>query len=110
MPLALDKSCAGLTLGVERVEVLLQPLFGGFTGIDRAPAERLFRPHRQNLQCLAIGLPEPEEGRPVPTGAGDQARDLREAAIAPVAIGEPIRQNGDAMGLAAPLPFQTHAG
>ena len=35
MPLALDKGFAGFTLGVQRVELLLQPFFGGFAGIDR---------------------------------------------------------------------------
>src|SRR6185437_4816458 len=35
--LAANISFAGLTLRSERVEFLLQPLLGGFAGVDRAP-------------------------------------------------------------------------
>ena len=38
--LALDERLAGLALGIERVEVLLQPLLGGFAGVDRAAPDR----------------------------------------------------------------------
>ncbi len=37
--LAPDERLAGFALGMERVEVLFQPLLGGFAGIDRT-AER----------------------------------------------------------------------
>jgi hypothetical protein len=36
MALASDESLAGLALGMQRVELLLQSLFGGFAGIDGA--------------------------------------------------------------------------
>ncbi len=36
VPLALDEGLAGLALGMQRVELLLQPLLGGFAGVDRA--------------------------------------------------------------------------
>ena len=38
--LAADESLAGLALGMEGIEVLLQPLFGGFAGVDRAQLGR----------------------------------------------------------------------
>jgi hypothetical protein len=34
--LALDVGFASLSLGMQRIERLLQPFFGGFAGIDRA--------------------------------------------------------------------------
>ena len=37
--LARDVGLAGLALGVQRVEVLLQPLLGGLAGVDGAAAE-----------------------------------------------------------------------
>jgi hypothetical protein len=36
MALTLDKSLAGLALGMQRVELLLQSLFGGFARVDGA--------------------------------------------------------------------------
>src|SRR6516164_786235 len=36
VPLAVDKGLAGLALRLQRIELLLEPLFGGFAGIDRA--------------------------------------------------------------------------
>src|SRR5690606_3854268 len=36
-PLAGNVCLAGLTLGVERIELLLQPFLGRFPGVDRAP-------------------------------------------------------------------------
>ncbi len=36
MALAQDEGLASLTLGMERVELLLEPLVGGFAGIDGA--------------------------------------------------------------------------
>src|SRR6516225_1780797 len=36
VPLAVDKGLAGLALRLQRIERLLEPLFGGFAGIDRA--------------------------------------------------------------------------
>jgi hypothetical protein len=41
--LALDVGRAGLTLGIEAVEGLLQPLLRALAGIERAPPERLRR-------------------------------------------------------------------
>src|SRR5579875_1813842 len=38
--LALDERLAGLALGVERVELLLQALFGGLAGVDGAADDR----------------------------------------------------------------------
>ena len=38
--LAADESLAGLALGMEGIEVLFQPLFGGFAGVDRAQLGR----------------------------------------------------------------------
>ena len=40
MALAPDKRFAGLALGMQRVELLLQPLFGGFAGVDRTAQAR----------------------------------------------------------------------
>src|SRR4029450_9058019 len=59
VPLALDVGPTSLTLGVERVEVLLPAFLGGLAGIDRAPADRLLRSHRQ----------DPQMPRRSPTGA-----------------------------------------
>ena len=39
VPLAPDEGLAGLALGMQRVELLLEPLLAGFAGVDRA-AER----------------------------------------------------------------------
>ena len=36
MPLADDEGLAGFALRVERVELLLEPLLGGFAGVDGA--------------------------------------------------------------------------
>jgi hypothetical protein len=36
MALALDEGLAGLTLRMQRIERLLQPLLGGFAGVDGA--------------------------------------------------------------------------
>ena len=36
MALARDEGLAGLALGMERVELLLEPFLGGFAGIDGA--------------------------------------------------------------------------
>ena len=38
MPLAFDKGFAGLALGMEGVEVLLETLLGGLAGVDGASA------------------------------------------------------------------------
>jgi hypothetical protein len=36
VPLAVDKGLASLALRLQRIELLLEPLLGGFAGIDRA--------------------------------------------------------------------------
>jgi hypothetical protein len=53
--LALDIGFGGLTLGVEGVEVLFEPVLGGFAGIDRAPQEPPFRPHRSPREARRTG-------------------------------------------------------
>jgi hypothetical protein len=46
-PLAGDVRLAGLALSVEAVELLLQPFFGGFAGVDGAAAFQLHLAHHR---------------------------------------------------------------
>ena len=63
--LALDVGRAGLALGVEGVELLLQTFLGGLAGIDRAPADRLLRSHRQNpADALPLDCRSPKKAGP----------------------------------------------
>ena len=106
MGLALDIGFGGLALGVERVELLLEPMLGGFAGVDRAAQGRAgvsrdaSRPaagggHHGSGQAGGRAaasppcghartagtflLPQPEEARSIPVRAGDQPGDLGEA-------------------------------
>src|SRR5260221_13237094 len=44
-PLAADKGLAGFALRLQRVELLIQPVLGGFAGVDRAAPYRRPRRH-----------------------------------------------------------------
>ena len=53
--LAADVGLAGFALSSERVEFLVEPLLGGFAGVDRAtPAARVSRWHRSPLWLVRI--------------------------------------------------------
>ena len=47
-PLAADEGLARFALGVQRIEVLLQSLFGGFAGVDGTASYRRFQRHVVN--------------------------------------------------------------
>ena len=59
--LALDIGLAGLPLGVERIELLIQAMLGGFAGVDGA-AQRLWA-HPPSASSLVGTGPQPEEPR-----------------------------------------------
>ena len=74
--LALDVGLSGLALGIETVEVLIEPLVGRHPGVDDAAdasggSEPSWRP--------LPGFANAEEARAAPAGAGDGARHAGEA-------------------------------
>src|ERR1700730_2330541 len=82
--LAADIGLTRLALGMQRIELLFQPLLGRFAGVDRAaPLGRLRPSHR--LPRGAAGCRGPrlqaEEDRSRPAGAGDRAGDLRQRTV-----------------------------
>ena len=109
--LALDVGLGRLALGVERVEVLLQPLVGGDPGVDGA-AQRACAGGSVFMACLPsrLGLAGAEEARPVPAGAGDGAGHLGQAAIGGAVPGEAVVERHDTVLHAGPLAHQQRAG
>ena len=75
--LAGDIGLAGLALGVERVELLLEAFLGRLAGIDRA-AKLGLEDDRRVLSRSSPLVLEAEENQAVPSRAGDGAGDRRE--------------------------------
>jgi hypothetical protein len=64
-PLAGDVRLAGLALGVQRVELLLQPFLGGLAGVDRAAALDLHVRHDRPRLFLSPKKTQPFQRVPV---------------------------------------------
>ena len=107
MGLAADIGLRGIVLGVERVEVLLEPLVGRDAGIDRA-ANRLGRSGLHDEGVLRWFVPQAEEFRPVPAGAGDREGDLGQAGIGLAVPGKAVGQHRHPLHL--PVPFAAQHG
>ena len=91
--LAGDVGLAGLALGIERVELLLQAFLAGLAGVDRAAEfadDRLF--HGRASRFL-----RPKKSKPIPARAGDGARDRRQRFVRPALIFEILVAHRDAV-------------
>jgi hypothetical protein len=100
MGLTADVGFRRLVLGVEGVELLVEPVLGRDPGIDRT-ADPLGRFDRQPVSPCAGRRSEAG-----PAGAGHGERDLRQAAIGGAVPGKALVQDHDALGLAVPLAHQ----
>ena len=96
--LAGDVGLAGLALGVQRVELLLQPFLAALARVDGA-AELADHLRHPRLRWLA----SPKNERPVPARAGDGAGDGGERAVRPALPLEAVGEHGDDMLGALPL-------
>jgi hypothetical protein len=81
---------------MERVEGLLQPLFGALPGIDGA--------------ANPLHQPIPKKRGPGPLCSGDLARDCGERAIGLAIHLETTLHHFDPIGAAVPFPHQAHTG
>ena len=84
MGLALDIGLAGLPLGVERIELKIQIMLGGFAGVDRAADGWRSAVHAAlspRVRFLVLPFPQAKEPGPVPVGAGNDLGDGGEARI-----------------------------
>ena len=103
--LAGDVGEPGLALGMEAVELLLQALLGGLPGVDRA-AELAGGPRAHVPPPWRF---TPKKVEPVPSGAGDRARDRAQALVpAPLPL-EAVGEHRDLVLDAAPLADQLRA-
>ena len=65
VPLAADVGLAGFALRLQRVELLLEPLLGGFAGVDRAAlAARVSPRHRRSPSARRPGTDAGDDRRP----------------------------------------------
>ena len=82
-----DVGLAGVALGVEGVELLVEPLLGALAGVDRAAELLHLRRHRGvGPLCggsCATSLAQAEEGPAVPARAGDVPGDGGEGPVRP---------------------------
>ena len=108
MGLAADIGLGRIILGVERVEVLIQPGIGRDPGVDRAadclPAAAVMTWPPERL------VPQTKEPRAVPLGTGDGEGDLGEAVIGLALPGEAVVDHHHPMGMTVPLARQDGAG
>ena len=115
--LARDIGMTGIALGVDGVVLLVEPLLGGFAGVDGAaqPSGEVRahgRPPRAFFCFFGFRRPlEAEEQRPRPARAGDLAGDHGEAGVAPaLVLILPVLRDGHVMLDAAVLAGQHRAG
>ena len=106
MGLAADIGFRRLVLGVEGVELLVEPVLGRDPGIDRAADPLGVWPSCRLLRAAA----QAEEARAGPAGAGHGKGDLGQAAIGRAVPGKALVEDHDALGLAVPLPHQDGSG
>ena len=97
--LAGDVGLACFALGVEAVDLLLQPFLGGLAGVDGAA--ELSAPRASS--CAPPVVLEPEEGPAVPAGPGDLTGDAGKRLVRPPLPFEPVGGDGDHMLDALPL-------
>ena len=98
---------AGLALGIEAIEFLLQPLLAGFAGVDRA-AE--FSRDRTGVFMAGPAVFEAEEDQAVPARAGNRAGDGRERLVGTALIFEVVLPDRHAVLDALPFADQPGAG
>ena len=119
MPLAVDEGLAGFALRLQRIEFLLEPLLGGFAGVDRT-ADGSVPPRAAGRWLLHWPASATSDARARllrPKNRGpDQCAPVIRSAITrqrPIALAlvlEPVLAHEDGMGVSAPLPHQGRAG
>ena len=109
--LALDVGPGRLALGIEGVELLLQPVVGRDPGVDRTAQPLALAGHDRTPEASrAVRRRHTEEAAAVPAGAGDGAGDLGQAAVGGAVPGEAVLERHDVADPASPLPHQDRAG
>jgi hypothetical protein len=112
VPLAVDEGFAGFALRLQQIEFLIEPLPGGFAGVDRTanpciPDEWYFW-----LTASSTGLSAGQNTRTLgqakepwtrPMRPGDPLGDHRQRAIVLALIVEPVIANEHGVGVPAPL-------
>jgi len=78
MHLAFNKGLTGLSPGVERVELQIEIMFGGFAGVDRAAESFVLHPVHAALSCC--GLPA------FPTSPSRRPKNLGPFQLVPVMV------------------------
>ena len=110
MALAQDEGLASLALGMQGIELLLEPFVGGFAGIDgAAQAPRLLSHPFSHWPGPPWSALQAKEGPAVPVRASDGAGDGAQARIGLAAPGEALLENEYLMGFAVPFPEELRA-
>ena len=107
--LALDVGLCRLVLGIERVEVLVEPVIGGLPGIDGATKHLpLVLSATAHLRHLSTRLEHSKKAPHTPLCPRDGPRDARKASMSAPVPDESIGDDGHMMG--DPLPFAHQNG
>src|SRR6185503_19564053 len=104
-----DIGLAGLPLGVQRIEFLVQSVLGGFACVDGAAQDFSASTCHWVLGSLSGSFcrrSQPEKPWPVPFGAGDLEGNFGKAGEGPSLPGESLFHDYDPVGPAIPGPHQ----